>query len=297
MLTCVPAAAQGEELPQLYNNSRLVGETQRVQTFGNGRIQLHSTVLGKIDCASTFAAEAWNAHANGVTETPVHAYAEVLGWGTSSCTAPETIADIECGSCLQRYREEHIPLPITITVSSEMPVEKTFRQGEVCIDETKTLSQCPLASERETKTIISSYHRRVSSLPWKVELIRGERAEEKGVLAKVGLAEYGETGTASAQNTKCYPKEGTNPASFEKVPPGCVAVDIIFPQIPYEFAYYGTEEIWAVNGAGNGLDASHLEWVAPAGRLFSSKGTEGEASTEGKMRLSGAEAVELLTAK
>jgi hypothetical protein len=284
--------AQAEVPPVGYVNAVKMTNAH-VPIVANGRMQLHSTVLGKIECVSTASAEAWNAHENNEATKPERAYGEVLGWGSSSCTYPESIIEIPCEIC----RKEHIPLPITVTVSSEMPAEKTFRQGEICIEETKTLSQCPLASERETKAIITSYHRRVSSLPWKVELIRGERELELGILAKIGLAEYGESGTAEAQSTKCYPKEGTNPASFERVPPGCIAVDVIFPQVPYEFAYYGTEEIWAVNGAGNGLDASHLEWVAPAGKFFSSKGAEGEASTEGKLKVSGAEAVQLVTAK
>jgi hypothetical protein len=291
----VPAAASAAEVPPLgYSNGTKL-TTTHVPIIANGRIQLHSTVLGKIECVNTFWAEGWNAHEKNEPTKPERAFGEVLGWGTSSCTAPEEIASIEANKTF--IAENHIPTPVTVVASSEMPVEKTFRQGEICKEETKTLAQCPNSSEREVKVMISSYHRRVSTLPWKVELIRGTRAEETGILEKIGMAEYGEAGTAEAHTTKCYPLEGTNPASFEKVPPGCIAVDIIFPQVPYEFVYYGTQEIWAVNGAGNGLDASKLEWIAPAGTFFSSKGAEGEGSTEGLVRLSGAEAVQLMTAR
>jgi hypothetical protein len=291
----VPAVASAELPPPVgYSNGTKL-TTTHVPIIANGRIQLHSTVLGKIECVNTFWAEGWNAHEKNETTKPERAYGEVLGWGTSSCTAPEEIASIEANTPF--IKENHIPTPITVVASSEMPVEKTFRQGEICIEETKTLAQCPNTNEREVKVMISAYHRRVSTLPWKVELIRGERELEPGILEKIGLSEFGEAGTAEAQTTKCYPKEGTNPASFEKVPPGCVAVDIIFPQVPYEFVYYGTQEIWAVNGAGNGLDASHLEWIAPAGNFFSSKGAEGEGSTTGKVKLSGATAVQLMTSR
>jgi hypothetical protein len=294
----IPTPAQAEAPPLVYVNvNKTLLSTVHVPMFANGHLQLHSTVLPKISCANIFWGEAWNAHENNEATKPEHAYGEVLGWATSSCTWERTGPEPLLEPPPERVREEHIPLPITVTASSEMPAEKTFRQGEICKEETKTLSQCPLASERETKAIITSYRRRASSFPWKVELIRGEREEEKGVLAKIGLAEYGEAGTAQAQSTKCYPKEGTSPASFEKVPPGCIGVDIIFPQIPYEFAYYGTAEIWAVNGAGNGLDPSQLQWPAPAGNFFSSKGSEGEASTTGTLKLSGAAAVQLMTAK
>jgi hypothetical protein len=291
----VPVASAAEVPPLVYTNIHKM-TTAHVPIFANGYLELHSTVLGKVTCKNAFSGEAWNAHENNEATKPERAYGEVLGWGTSPCTDPELLEPP-----IEPYRgfiiREHVPLPLTIFASSEMPMEKTFRQGEVCTEETKTLSQCPNASEREVHVMITSYHRRVSSLPWKLELIRGERELEPGILAKTGLAEYGESGSAEAQSTRCYPKEGTNPASFQKVPPGCVVVDIIVPQIPYEFAYYGTEEIWAVNGAGNGLDPSHLEWLAPAGNFFSSKGAEGEASVTGKMKLSGAEAVQLITAK
>jgi hypothetical protein len=297
MLIWQAAAAQAEVPPLVYTNSHRMTITH-APIFANGVLRLHSTVLGNVTCTNTFRGEAWNAHENNEATKPERAYGEVLGWGTSSCTAPEEIFSLEhCGVCLEEIERSHIPRPITVTASPELPAEKTFTQGEICREETKTLAQCPNSTEREVKVMISSYHRRGSTLPWKAELIRGTRAEETGILAKIGLAEFGETGNAEGQTTKCYPKEGTNPASFEKVPPGCIAVDVIFPQVPYEFVYYGTEEVWAVNGAGTGLDASHLEWVAPAGNFFSTKGAEGEGSVEGAVKLSGAEAVELLTAK
>jgi len=136
----------------------------------------------------------------------------------------------------------------------------------------------------------------VVSLPWKVELIRGERNEEEGVLQKIGLHEYGESGTATAKSTKCYPKEGEKPASFKAIPLGCIGVNILFPQIPAEFAYYGTQEIFGVNGVKNGLTPSHLSFTS-AGGLFSSEGLEGEGSTEGSVKLLGSVGQELLTAR
>jgi hypothetical protein len=295
-----PGVAQAEEpAPLAYKNGNLM-TTNRVPIVANGRIQLHSSLVGKVECINTFFAEGWNAHEHG-EETKTRGYGEVLGWGTSQCTAPEEIKAIEEGP---KPKEEHSPLPITVVASSELPVEKQYRQGEICKEETKTLLECSKnpATERETKLLVKEFgfHRRVSTLPWKLELIRGEREEEHGILQKVGLHEFGESGTAAAQNTKCYPKEkiGTEEreASFEKVPSGCIAVDIIFPQIPYEYVFYGTQEIWGVNGAGNGLDASRLEF-REAGKLFSSKGAYGEGETTGVVRLSGEEAVELITAE
>ena len=62
-------------------------------------------------------------------------------------------------------------------------------------------------------------------------------------------------------------------------------VNIIFPQIPLEFVFYGTQEVWSLNGAGNGLNTSKLEFLE-AGTLFTSEGKEGEGSTEGTVKIS-----------
>ncbi len=112
----------------------------------------------------------------------------------------------------------------------------------------------------------------------------------------MGLHEYGESGNSTEHSTLCYPKEGANPAVFTKLPSGCVGVTIIFPQIPLEFVFYGTQEIEAINGFGNGLNASRLEFVQ-AGKLFSSEGLDGEGETTGAVNLFGAKQVELMISR
>jgi hypothetical protein len=291
----VTPTAQAEVPPAAYSNGIRLSTTH-VPIIATGRFEVHGAGggFGKFDCTNTFWGEGWNAHENNEATKPERAYGDVLGWA-SRCSAPEYLNSLETN---ERFiRENHVPLPLTIFASPEMPAEETFRQGEICKEEKKPLSQCPLAGERETKLLVSAYHRRASSFPWKVELIRGVREAENGILAKIGLAEFGEAGTAESQTTKCYPKEGTNPASFEKVPPGCIAFDIIVPQVPYEYVFYGTQESWSVNGAGNGLDASRLEWPAPAGTFFSSKGALGELSVTALVRLSGSPSLQLMTAR
>ena len=73
-------------------------------------------------------------------------------------------------------------------------------------------------------------------------------------------------------------------------------MNIIFPQIPAEFVFYGSLEIESINGAGNGLDPTRLEFIE-SGNLFSSEGLAGEGSTTGKVTLAGAEGIQLMTAK
>ncbi len=288
------AAQAGAETPPVAYANGLKLSTTKIPITANGEIQLHSTVLGKISCQNTFYAQAWN------EGSPLRAYGEVLGWGTSSCTAPEELKSLEAADKKQ-IEEGKIPVPLTVFASAEMPVEKTLREGEVCSVEKKVfLSECPNSSERVAKNYLSKFARRVTSLPWKIEVIRGERIEEAGILQKIGLVSYGESGTATGHSTKCYPTEKVGSevqdANWESVPAGCIAVNVVFPQIPLEFVFYGSQEVWDVNGAGNGLNTSRLEFKE-SGTLFTSEGLEGEGSTTGKVKIAGAESVQLMTAK
>ena len=183
-----------------------------------------------------------------------------------------------------------------------MPLEKIARQAEICIVKTKTLEECDANNpegnytERETRLLISEFHRRAASLPWKVELVRGEDEGEEAVQQKIGLHAFGETGTALGHSTACYPTEAGKPASFKVLPTGCIGVNVLFPQIPAEYIYFGTQEIWDQNGVKSGLSPSHLEFLE-AGTLFSSEGLDGEASITGEVKLDGSKNLELITAR
>lgn len=294
-LLLAPAVAQAEEVPpRAYDNAAEVGTTH-VPIVAWGEITLHSSVLGKIHCLNTFFAEGWNQHEHFESSKPIRGTGEVLGWGNSQCEAPEELSSLEI---LHKKEIEagKIEKPITVTATAEMPLEKIGRYAEICASETKTLEQCKSESEREVKLETIEFHRRVVSLPWKVELIRGERNRKEVVLQKIGVHEYGESGTAVGKSTKCYPKEGENPASFKAVPSGCIAVNILFPQIPAEFVFYGTQEIESINGVKNGLSPSRLNFLE-AGPLYSTEGLEGEGTTTGEVKIMGSAGQELLTAK
>jgi hypothetical protein len=292
------ATAAAVEPPVIYDNAKEV-TTTRVPVLAWGEVTVHSTVLGKVHCVTSLFGEAWDQHENMEASKPVRGYGEVLGLGASGCEAPEEIIAIE--ESLKRSEQEHrfetpIERPITVTVTAEMPLEEIHREAELCKESTKKLTQCSSTSEREVRSMTSEFHRRSASLPWKMELIRGERELEEGILQKVGLHEFGESGSAREHTTKCYPKEAEHPASFKVLPAGCVALNVLFPQIPAEFIYYGTQEIWWVNGVKNALSPSRLQFLE-AGSLFSSEGTDGESSLTGLLKVVGSNGPELVTAR
>ena len=292
---CLSALAVSADVaraaPQFYENSKLVGSTP-VPTLAWGEVTFGSSVLGKVHCLAELEDRVWNADGRGE--------GEVGDFDTGWCEAPEEERALEfaCDFNLP----EPCPYPWSPAVTAEMPPEKRTRQGEVCIEKTKTLEQCSAKNaegdytERETKLLTSEFHRRAASLPWKLELVSGEREEEEGVLEKVGVHEYGESGTATAQSTSCYPTEGGEPASFKALPSGCIGIDIVLSQVPLEFVYYGTQEIFGLNGVRNGLTPSRLQFI-DAGKLFSSEGLEGEGSVQGLVKLLGWAGQELVTAR
>jgi hypothetical protein len=207
----------------------------------------------------------------------------------TSCNGPPS--DLE-------YREH----PYTYVVSAELPLDKTMMEAELCSEERKTqLSECPSSAERSVGKVIREVGPRTFSAPWKLELVRGVREEQEGVLAKIGVSEFGEGGSAETESTKCYPREeiGGVPgvmARFTAVPQGCFEVDVMVPQVPVEWPFYGTQELWLQNGIGNGLHPSRLQFRRP-GALFASEEKPEAAEQTGELRLFGSEAVQLISAR
>jgi hypothetical protein len=294
-VTIVPAIAQAAEPPVIYSNAKMV-PTSPMPVVGDGKIILGGPILGEVRCMNTFNANVFNQHERLEAANPVRGYGEITGWATSSCVSPTL------GPPLERELERKV----TVFISPEMPLEEQSVEAEVCTTPGKPPSECKNSSERTTERLISAVRRRVGSVPWKFEMTRGTRQEEEGVLAKVGLHEFGEPGNAEQQSTACYPKEKfvnpetakeeERPVKFTQIPSGCLAVDVIVPQIPLELVFYGTQEIWNVNGFVNGLHPTRWEFLRP-GKLFSSEGLEGESEFTGSLRVSGAEVMQLVTAK
>jgi len=273
--------AQAETPPRIFDNGSELAVGVEKPVVAWGRIYLKTTTIPvPITCINTFYAKGGNKHEGGVETNPIRGYGEVLGWGTNSCEAKELEAI----------------LSKPVEVSAEEPPELVTQEAEVCKEATKTkLSECPSESEREKKTVIVNFHRRLTSLPWKVEYIRGKTAEGIEVVQqRTGLKEFGEAGNGREESTKCYPSGKT----FTEVPAGCIVVNIEFPKSKSELLFFGTQEITGINGRGNALTPSFLEFESKqTGYLESEHEAFGKGFTEGEVKLIGAEGQELLTTK
>jgi len=277
----VPGIAQAETPPKAYDNGTELAVGVEKPIVAWGRIFLRTTTVeSPITCINTFYAKGGNKHEGGVESNPIRAYGEVLGWGTNSCTA-EGLESL---------------LHSKVQVSAEEPPEKVEREGEICKEASKTkLSECPSESEREKKTVTVEFRRRFTSLPWKVEYIRGKTAENVEVVQqRTGLHELGEAGNGREESTKCYPSG----KKFTEVPSGCIVVNIEFPTAKVELLFFGTQEISGFNGAGSGLKPSFIVFEKEHTGYLESEGEAfGKGVTTGEVKLLGAEGQELMTAK
>jgi hypothetical protein len=280
MLTLVPAAAQAEEVPQFYSNANLVTATH-LPTLVWGELKLSSEAVGEIHCTNAINTSVWNEGGRG--------FGAWEGWGTNACTAPQ----------LEQALREIFGKTVTVFATAELPLEKQVRQGEVCLEE-KKLSEC---TNREPQELAWKIHRRTPSFPWK---LKGVKKSVEGIekpFIQLGLPETG---------TTCYPKEKILnekheevevAASWEKVPAGCIKIDVIAPQIPDEVEFYGSLEPPIANGITNGLHPSKLQFTINAGLLVTSGsitspgGEAPETYTNGELKAEGSEGLQLIKLK
>jgi hypothetical protein len=303
------AVAQAEVAPKAYSNGKVLS-TLHVPIIGVGEIKLKSEVIGVVKCENTFYGEGWNQ----VVGSETRGVGEIDGWGTSGCEAPTYVPTLEIADTKQIEKHEVVcqgGYPgteigknkcFTVFATAELPLETEKVEAEVCAKEGETLAKCNKEpSEKKTVKLISAVRRRIASTPWKAELIKGEREEEEVVLQRTGVHTFGEAGRGEyAQNESgpCYPKEGAKPASWKAVPSGCVVVNIVFPQIPDEILFYGSQEARGINGSKNGLFPSTLEFNEESGSFFSSENSAGVNNrTFGSVKTIGSNSVELLTSK
>jgi hypothetical protein len=260
------------------------GPQPPVAVVAHGSLTVHSSALGRVECTAVIEGDVFSESG--------HERGEISALSTSGCSSQAeeegSLKEIECAHLID-CGKLHGPVFMT----AEMPLEVSSREAEVCKGNHDLLSECPDASERVTESVPVSVRRGESSLPWRLDLTQGEREEEEVVLQRIGLHEYGEAGSASAKSTACYQGTATSGGGYE-VPTGCLAVTVVFPEVPLEAVFYGTQEALFKNGAGNGLDPSRIEFVE-AGGLLSDGG--GEAELSGELQVSGARSEQLITAK
>jgi hypothetical protein len=260
--------------PLFYSNAKPLTKTPVSVTLW-GELKLNSTAVGEIACNAVLTASVWNE-----ASRPAGA---VQSLTSPRCKAPvlETQYENVC---------RFTGCPPTVLVSGELPLEVEVREAEVCSEEVKTeLSECPAKAERRMESLPLRIRRRTVSFPWSLRV--QEHEDEGGVVREAIL------GIPPASQS-CYPTEIVEGVQrfvqWEKVPPGCIKLDVMVPQAPVELVFYGSLVPWWINGAGNGLDASHLEFRREAGELVSS--TEGVRATwsTGSLKSTGSESRELI---
>jgi hypothetical protein len=249
-----------------------------------GRLTIDNPALVEVKCTVLLSGEAWNQVVNGETR----GVGEETGLSTSGCTDPGlTVYEPDGKKAVQEY---------SVFVTAEEPLEEEHVEAEVCAS-LGPPSQC---SEKYRAKLIAAVRRRESSLPWKVELARGEREGESVVLQRTGLHALGETAAADdaqSQTGTCYPKEGSTPASWTSVPKGCLLITVVVPQLPLEYVLYGSQELEWHDGSKNGLFPSNLLFEEGGG-LFLSGGEAGEETTvAGEPKVLGTTSLELVTVK
>jgi hypothetical protein len=268
------AAAQAEVPPQFYSNGNVVTTTPVPVTLS---AEIKLVIRGEaIVCHDLMSASVWNEGGRGVGQLEALAAGSGCNSGLIECT-------IDC-------------FATGVLETAELPFEVERRQAEFCAEEAKIrLSECPAAAERKVEVLPVRVTRRIG-LPWRLRLIREEREEEPAIVAEIGVPSSGET---------CYPREIVEgkevAAQWERVPLGCIRMNVIAPAVgkafPTQALLYGTLKPRLVNGSGNGLDASRLELGAAAGELASGGSAAPEYVSEGVIKLTGSEAVQLMTAK
>jgi hypothetical protein len=298
VLGVMPVAAQAEEPPPIaYSNGKAISATHTA-IAGWGPIAFTNTAIKTINCTTRFYGAAWN------EGSPSLGHGLVEGWGTNQCTDPEGIKSLEAD--YKRELEEHkikCATPgaavgegkcITVLFTAEMPLTAEVRQAEVCIDESKRLSECAKEGERETKHLLVAVRRGQSSLPWDAELERCTRNEKEGSCLKTGIPNADEEAKG---NTTCYKnnKEGL-PVNYTEIPAGCVKISEIWPEIPIKWVYYGTQDIFGENGVKNGLSPSKLKFIE-SGTLDSPGNYTGEETATGEYKIVGAESLQLIQAR
>jgi len=286
------AQAASAAEPQFYANNVKLSSTPR-NVFAWGEIALPAAGL---KCTALVQALVWNSGERAV--------GEVTSFNTDRCQSEEFEPLLTQAGKPDFCTPERGCGNGPIYLSAEEPLRLEREEGEVCAGGAPNLRECDtdVETERERASLITRVARR-SSLPWSLTLTNGERSGEQ-----VHLLEMGQPGAS------CYPKEDAvvegneveRPVGFEKVPAGCVKIDVIAPLLPAEFDYYGRLEITLTNGLRNGLTPSRLEFIE-AGSLQDGGGLEeptgaitpvrGTTPVEGEMTLEGFHGLEVITAK
>jgi hypothetical protein len=285
-LTVLPAAAQGEGTPPEWYSNRHLLTTSKVLVTVWGELKLNSEAEGEIYCNNVMSGSIFNEGGRGK--------GALEGWGTNACKAPKL--EQALNEAYGRLCElKKLKCPLTVFATGELPTEEERVEAEICSEESgqTEVSKCTnRETERVRETLIHRLRRRGSSFPWNIQLVSEEReGEPEQSVVQIGVPPSGQS---------CYPTEKIGEkeytVSWEKVPAGCLKIDVVCPQIPVEVEFYGTFAPKIANGAGNGLDFSSLKFNSEAGLLVANKGEAPGTRASAKMPIVGTEGEQLIYA-
>jgi|GEM_PF-2813733 len=282
-LLCLAGASAAAAAQWYVNGTALANGVHEPVTMW-GTLKFSSQAEGQITCVDIFSGYVVNE--GGVGKGAIE------GLGSYHCEAPELEAALETA-----FKEVLGGRKVTVYASGELPMEEFFKEAELCIEATKSLSQCTGAGERRIQEVLVRLVRRFTSFPWPIELFPSTYENAPVTRARIGIGSGGASCYPTERGYNSEGKEVQVPVSWEKVPKGCLEFDVIAPQIPDELVFYGSLEPIVLNGAGSGLKPSWLEFNSTSGMLVSSRLEAPETSAFGELRFIGSGGQELVIAR
>ena len=168
-------------------------------------------------------------------------------------------------------------------ITAERPLNLVEQVGEVCISHAKReLSECPkkvgeAGAERVITSVARSITREPLTTPWNEELVR---VGPNDMHVKIGV-----------------PTESGKSCTEIPAPPGCMRLTIVYPGINLQIPLEGSLEPQWLNGVGNGLAPSSLEFEGESTGHLHVANEERPIYVTGANKIIGAPGRELITAK
>ncbi|HLI32774.1 MAG TPA: hypothetical protein VKU89_08565 [Solirubrobacteraceae bacterium] len=276
-LFALPATSQAAL--KIYKNNRLVEAGAQVPNVGYGQIELESTapLLTTIECVNV---------GFGYSENPTsgtNPKGQILVWWASGHD-PTTEHPELSAKC--RYVEKgETKENVLAWATAEPELVESLQEALICINPSETLAECRAKEHAtEERKVITKVSRENLTLPWNAELV-----EE-------GTGNYHvKIGIPSEEGKSC---EAAHLSTSEHVPPGCIRVQIIVPQLGLDLPFEGHNNPKAVNGLANGLSPSTWEFEGARSEepaLYYKKNREVKGYTYGSVKILGFEGQELIT--
>jgi hypothetical protein len=271
-------------VPEFFRNEAVISSVGKIPFFGDGALTLQTPLVEntethvksrevEIECINLMYGDL----ANEGTEVP-RAVGQIQEWWMMGHTPTAEFTEV---SPLCRFTYLGAPGG-EAWVTAERPLHAITQNAEVCINPESELEHCPKkigepGDEREIKSVVEQVGREQLTTPWNTEV---ELTEGKTRL-KIGV-----------------PTEGGKSCNEEPAPPGCVRLTIIYPALNLFFPFEGSIEPRWIDGVGNGLSPSSLEFEGEASGHIHAAGTpESLLSVSGAVKVIGAEGRELMTVK